>query len=175
MEQKEVKFRRSTETARNQFDSCYVMLEKLVNICPDEIWYEYFNEVPFWYQVYHVTYFIDYWFRDTYDGSDFKSMEFDEKIPPEFEYDVERNLSISREDMKEYVSRIHVKTARIFDRLDDKKMADSIIDGQDGFTYMDIIMSQVRHIMYNIGYLNGILRSKGLEESDWYAYNEEEE
>ena len=28
--------------------------------------------------------------------------------------------------------------------------------------------------MYNVGYLNGILRSLDLNESDWYAYNEKE-
>ena len=37
--------------AREQFFSCYQMLETLVDVCPDEVWYGVFGEVPFWYQV----------------------------------------------------------------------------------------------------------------------------
>ena len=40
---------------------------------------------------------------------------------------------------------------------------------------LDIFFSQSRHIMYNVGYCNGILRERNLAESDWYAYNEPEE
>ncbi|MDO5293460.1 MAG: hypothetical protein Q4F05_12005 [bacterium] len=36
-----------------------------------------------------------------------------------------------------------------------------------------IIISQNRHVMYNIGYLNGILRSLHLKKSDWWSYNEQ--
>jgi hypothetical protein len=164
-----------TEAARNQFDSSFLMLERLVDVCPDEVWLTNFSGDPFWYHAYHVTYFVDYWFRCRYDDSDFRSMTFDGRIPPEFEHDVPEGVSISRADMREYLTRIKSKTAAIFSNLDDAHMAQPIIEGQKNYTYMDVITSQIRHIMYNVGYLNGILRSKGLEESDWYAYNEEDE
>jgi hypothetical protein len=148
------------------------MLTTLVDISPDIIWYEYQHEVPFWYHVFHATFFIDFWFRDAYDGSDFRSMIFDERIKPEFEQEVCSEVSISRDEMKEYLEKIHVKTSRIFDSLDDERMAVPIMEGHVKYTYTDVIIGQIRHIMYNIGYLNGILRSHGAEESDWYAYNE---
>lgn len=165
--------RAAAEAARNQFDSSFKMLTTLADVCPDGVWYDTFNDVPFWYQVYHVAYFIDYWFRDDYTSPQFKVMQFDERIPPEFEYDVDDSLAVSRSDIKEYLKRIHVKTARIFDTLDDSKLG-SVIP-MENYTNLDVIMAQSRHIMYNIGYLNGILRSKGLAESDWWAYNEHEE
>jgi hypothetical protein len=174
MEHKNSTSRIITEAARNQFDSSFTMLRTLVDVCPEEVWYEYQNEVPFWYQVYHVTYFIDYWFRDVYNDEEFRCMIFDERIPPEFEHEISREISVSREDIIEYLTRIHVKTSRIFDILEDEQMAVSVFDKQMNFTYTDVIMAQIRHIMYNIGYLNGILRSKGIDESDWYAYNEED-
>ena len=175
MEYNKQKPRIISEAARNQFDSSFVMLETLVDVCHDQIWYDNFNDLPFWYQVYHVAYFIDYWLRDDYDGGDFRCMIFDDRIPPEFEHEVDRALSISREEMKEYLKRIHTKTTRIFNLLDDEKMAATVLEGQTHFTYTDVIMTQIRHIMYNIGYLNGILRSSGAEESDWYAYNEDDD
>lgn len=175
MKQDATPSRAIAETARNQFDSSFYMLEKLVDVCPDEVWYTNFNGDPFWYHVYHIAYFVDYWFRCRYDGSDFRSMAFDGRIPPEFEYDVPEGVSICRVDMREYLNRIKEKTTTIFNNLDDGNMAQPIIEGQKNYTYMDVIAAQIRHIMYNVGYLNGILRSKGLEESDWYAYNEDEE
>jgi hypothetical protein len=161
------------EAVKNQFDSSFLMLDTLVAVCPEDIWAGYYHEVPFWYQVYHVVYFVDYWFRESYDSSDFRSMIFDENIPPEFEHEVQQGLFISREDIKEYLMRLQVKTTRFFELLDDETMAACPIEGETHFTYADIIMSQIRHIMYNVGYLNGILRSRCAEESDWYAYNED--
>jgi hypothetical protein len=175
MKQDAAPSRAIAEAARNQFDSSFYMLEKLVDVCPDTVWYAYFNDDPFWYHIYHVAYFIDYWIRKEYINENFRSMLFDESIPPEFEHDVDRNITISRSDMKEYLKRIKAKTVNVFDSLDDGKMALPIINEQTSFTYMDVITAQIRHIMYNIGYLNGILRSKGLAESDWYAYNEVDE
>lgn len=164
-----------TEAARNQFESTYKMLVTVVDVCPDDMWYEYFSGVPFWYQVYHSAYFVDYWLRDAFDGSEFRSMIFDSLIPPEFEHPVGRKLSISRKDMKEYLEKVQHKVTRFFTRLDDAQLGETVDEGQKQTTYADVILAQNRHIMYNIGYLNALLRSRGLEESDWYAYNEEEE
>lgn len=166
--------RAAAEAARNQFDSCFKMLTKLVEVCPDCVWYEIFNEVPFWYQVYHVVYFIDYWFRDDYADKDFMCVQYDKRIPPEFECEVDNSFAVSRSDIKEYLAKIHIKTSRVFDALTDSRLAEPILI-ENNYTYLDVIMAQSRHIMYNIGYLNGILRSFGLEESDWWAYNEKED
>ncbi len=164
----------AAQAARCQFDSCYKMLTKLVEVCPGDVWYEFFSGVPYWYQVYHVVYFIDYWFRDDYAKGDFMCVQYDKRIPPEFEHDVDNSFAVSKEDIKKYLEKIHIKTSRVFDSLTNAKLGDSILI-EDNYTYLDVIMAQTRHIMYNIGYLNGILRSKGLEESDWWAYNEKEE
>ena len=50
-----------------------------------------------------------------------------------------------------------------------------VLPEQAHMTLLDVIFTQTRHIMYNVGYCNGILRERNLPESDWYAYNETEE
>lgn len=160
------------EAARNQFASTYKMLTNLVEVCPKHTWYESKNGIPFWYQIYHVTYFIDYWFRDVYDDNEFRSMIFDERIKPEFEEQISNDVTIQKEEMMEYQKILEVKITRFFDSLDDEKMAKSIVSDVDNYTYTDVIIGQIRHIMYNIGYLNGHLREQNTPESDWYAYNE---
>jgi hypothetical protein len=161
-------------TAREQFFSSYQMLETLVDVCPDEVWYDVFGDVPFWYQVYHTVYFIDYWFREDYAARDFLVMHFDERIPPEFEWAIPAGVSLSRADMKEYLARIRKKLNRVFFALSDASLGQQVLPEQDHMTLLDIIFTQTRHIMYNIGYCNGILRAQGMPESDWYAYNETE-
>ena len=169
--------RTAAEAARGQFNSTLHMLKTFVKVCPQFVWEgRYFGfSYPVWYQVFHAAYFIDYWFRDAYDGSEYRCMAFDEKLPPEFEHEVDESLLVSSEDMLLFMDKLAVKTARFFDQLDDAKLGADIVEGVANYTYADVVFCQIRHVMYNVGYLNGILRSLNLEESDWYAYNEKEE
>ena len=162
-------------SARGQLLSSYQMLETLVDVCPDEIWQGVYGEVPFWYQVYHTAYFVDYWFREDRSGADFPSLRFDPRIPPEFEWIPSQDAYLSRETMRVYLRLIRQKLIRIFAVLTDSDLAQPAFAQEPQVTLLDAIFSQARHIMYNVGYCNGILRERNLEESDWYAYNETDE
>ncbi len=161
-----------SQIAQDQFLSGYQMLETLADVCPDEIWYGVYSDVPFWYQVYHAAYFVDYWFRGNHPEQGFPRMFFDARIPPEFEWDVPEGVSVSRGEMREYLRLIREKLDRIFTGLTDASLASAAVQGEETVTLLDVFFSQSRHVMYNVGYCNGILREHGLQESDWYAYNE---
>lgn len=163
-----------TEALQNQFDSTFHMARVLVEICPEKIWAASFNGVPFWQQVFHYVYFVDYWMRDSYDDSEWRTMIFDDAYTTDLYADNYEGLFISQNTMMEYLNAIQTKTTRIFNNLDDLKLSFSVYDNDSHYTYTDVILGQIRHIMYNIGYLNGILREQGFPESDWYAYNEPE-
>lgn len=166
----------AVEANKNQFLSTFHMLKKMVEICPEMIWERRFYEVPFWYQVYHCVYFLDYWFRDDYRIPFTPLSDIGKDVLPEFEEDVPKQAYISRIQMKEYISVLEPKVNKFFGRLTDVNLGETIMMEEGHYvTYTDIIVCQSRHIMYNMGYLNGILRSFGLEESDWWAYNEREQ
>jgi hypothetical protein len=171
--------RRAVYAAERQFDSTLHMLKVLAEVCPNDVWGMCFYDFPypFWYQMYHMAFFIDFWFRDAYDGSEFRSLHFlgEERIHPEYGHEPDPDLYISRTDMIAYVEKLAEKCARFFEGLDDQKLGELIIPGHDNYTYEDVILGQTRHVMYNIGYLNGILRGLDLPESDWYSYNEKED
>ena len=158
--------------AKGQLFSCYMMLETLVEVCPDEIWQGVYGEVPFWYQVYHTAYFVDYWLREGRAGGGFPSARFDPRIPPEFEWVLEADVLLSRETMRVYLRLIRQKLNRIFASLTDCDLSRPAFELEPEVTLLDAIFSQARHIMYNVGYCNGILRAHDLAESDWFAYNE---
>lgn len=161
-----------TEALRNQFDSTFHMAHVLVNICPEDVWASSYHEVPFWQKVFHYVFFIDFWMRERYDESEWRSMIFEEAYTPDLYGKSFEGLFISKEKMQEYLEEIQKKTTRIFDSLEDEKLGTSVYNNHPLYTYADVIVGQIRHIMYNIGYLNDILRGLGLPESDWYAYNE---
>ena len=151
------------------------MQQVLIDICPDKVWANTFNSVPFWRQVFHVVYFIDFWMRESYEiDKEWHVMFFDDAYTPDLDAENFDGLFIAKASMAEYLEKIQIKTTKIFDGLNDKILRETIAFENSEFTYADIISTQIRHIMYNIGYLNGILRCLGLPESDWFAYNEAE-
>jgi hypothetical protein len=168
--------RRAVESLRGQFSSTFKMLKTFVEVCPQEVWESCFFgfSYPVWYQVFHASFFIDFWFRDAYDGSKYRSAVFDERIPPEYEHEVDPALMIPREEMLAFLDKLEDKTERFFNNLHDGMLGDLIVKSDENYTYTDVILGQIRHVMYNVGYLNGILRSLNLDESDWYSYNEKE-
>ncbi len=163
-----------TEALRNQFVSTFHMARALVEVCPESIWAESFNGVPFWQQVFHFVYFMDFWMRESFDDTELHFEIFDNAYTPDLDAESYDGLFIKRDAMLRYLDAVHAKTARLFDFLHDAALGIAAYDNDPQFTYADIITCQIRHVMYNIGYLNGILRGKGLLESDWYAYNEPE-
>jgi hypothetical protein len=150
------------------------MARVLVKVCPGEVWAESYNEVPFWQQVFHYVYFIDFWMREKFDETEWRSLIFEDAYNTDLYAGSYEGLFISQDKMLEYLDAIQAKTTSLFDRLNDEKLSNSVFGNNPQFTYADVIIGQIRHIMYNIGYLNGILRELGLPESDWYAYNEPE-
>ena len=163
-----------TEALRNQFDSAFHMARLLVKVCPEKIWATSYNEVPFWQQVFHYVYFIDFWMRERYDDCEWRTMIFDNVYTTDLFADSYEGLFISQDKMLEYLDVIQMKTTNMFHNLNDEKLSSSIFNNDPQYTYTDVIVGQIRHIMYNVGYINGILRELGLPESDWYAYNEPE-
>lgn len=163
-----------TESLRNQFDSTFHMARVLVKVCPKKIWADSYNEVPFWQQVFHYVYFIDFWMRERFDDSEWRSMIFDDSYTTDLYAVSYEGLFISQDRMLEYLEAIQMKTTSLFDNLNDEKLSIPVFNDDPQHTYTDVILGQIRHIMYNIGYLNGILRELRMPESDWYAYNEPE-
>ena len=157
---------------RDQFFSCYQMLETLVEVCPDEVWNRRYNDIPFWYQVYHTAYFVDYWFRMDSVGAGFPSIPLDSCIPPEFEHAIPESVSVSRDSMRVYLRLIREKLTCLFASIKESDLTLPAFEQEPEVTLLDAVFSQTRHVMYNLGYCNGILRKQNLEEADWFAYNE---
>jgi hypothetical protein len=157
------------EIVKRQFDPSFEMLYQLVIQCPDELWRMEQAGAPYWQQVYHTTYFIDFWLREEYSQAEFRSLIFTKDLS--FELGQPSNDWLTRDELKEYLGKIREKLGRFFGNLEDEKLSSSIVAGS-GFTYLDAIAAQIRHIQYHVGQCNTILGMQGLEAVGWIAYNE---
>lgn len=157
--------------AKRQFESSFLMLQELVDLCPDDVWLRTDGSIPFWQQIYHASYWVDFWLRDAYDGSEFRSMIFDEGIS--FDLSSQSHVAyLTREQAKEYLLIIHSKAERIFQKLDDHFLATPIMENRYDFTYADVIIGQIRHMMYHIGRCNFMLKDNRSPTVKWIAHNE---
>lgn len=169
--------RRITEAAENQFVSSFQMLCHFVTVCPEAVWDSCFFGFPYpvWYQVYHTARAIDDWLQDDYQRERELCLSFDSRIPPEFEHPPDHSLKITQTEMRAYLALLSAKISRFYAKLHDEMLGTEITEHSVHFTYADVLLGQNRHVMYNVGYLNAVLRSLHLDESDWYSYNEADE
>jgi hypothetical protein len=154
---------------KRQFDPCLEMLWKIIDYCPEDVWLREEAGAPFWQQVYHTIYWMDFWLREEYSQAEYRSMIIEKGLS--FELDKVSRDCLSREESQEYLEKVQAKLERFFGKLDDGKLTSPIVE-RSGFTYLDAIVSQIRHIQYHVGQCNTILGGQGEKTVEWIAYNE---
>ena len=159
----------SVAILKRQFDPSFEMLCRIVEQCPEEVWHKEEVGSPFWQQVYHTTYWVDFWLREEYRQAEFRSLIFTKDVS--FELDKVSRECLTQDESKEYLGRVQEKLGRFFEMLDDDKLRSPIVEWS-GFTYLDAIISQIRHVQYHVGQCNTILGFGGLKAVEWVAYNE---
>jgi hypothetical protein len=145
----------AVQILKRQFDPTFLMLQKIVDSCPDELWNKDTDERPIWIQVYHVSFGIDVWFGET---KEYSFPDFGKQVTPMFEDN--QNGFVTKQEMLTYLKRIAEKADQFFTKLSEKKVTgESII--YEKYTNLDSILEQIRHIMYHVARINGILKQRG--------------
>jgi len=155
---------------KDRFFLSFSMLEKIIEICPDELWNKKVFGFVFWQQLLHTFYGICFWFRN--ENSEYYDPFKDLNVYPEFEKDPENILS------KDIIINFCAET---------KEIAIKWLNGKDDnwlkllffnnppetlekFTNSDVIIEQIRHVMYHVGHCNAIFRENGITTGEWKYY-----
>ncbi|WP_105618154.1 DinB family protein [Vallitalea okinawensis] len=150
---------------KTQFELAFTMLEKILETCPDDLWYEKKGGYVFWQQLLHTLTGINFWFRQN--NVKFVEPFEDKKVYPELENEPEHQ--ITRKDLIEYKNAVKDLINTFFAHKDDKWLHDNSILF-DKIKNIDVIFMQVRHIQYHVGYCNCILRENNSETVEWIDY-----
>lgn len=143
------------------------MLEDIIEHCPNDLWFGSDENHTIWKRVLHALESIDYWLDD------FNVYSFSIKFPLyTAEMDEINPSPLHRNDLSNYSKTIHLKIENFFDNLSSSMLTQPSVK-HPKVTYLDIILSQIRHIQINIGYCNEKFSRNGYRSADWTGYKEE--
>jgi len=165
------------EIMRRNYDSSLVMLEEIIEKCPNDLWIEIHGKFPFWQQLFHVIESIDYWIREDYqliyDDTIKKSWSSSKNVTPYLDSkQLKFEEYLTKNEIFEYYYIVKNKSKEFFDSLEDSKINLAIAENNENFTYLDIISMQLRHIMYHVGHCICILRDNSDVDVEWKSHNE---
>lgn len=146
------------------------MLRRVAERCLDDLWLDDSWGSPFWQQVYHVVYYLDYWLREDYSSRRFLSLAFDKSLSADLGRRSPDHLT--KIEFMEYLAKAEKKVERIFAALDDERLS-RLIRPRSRSTYHDAILGQIRHIQHHVGQCNAILRRAGTRTVGWLGYAED--
>lgn len=148
------------------FSASLSMIEKIIGICPDELWNKKVSGFIFWNQILHTILWSVYWLRgenhelDTY---------FDKKTgyPPDLENDPE-NI-ISKDEMKKCLCELKKMTENWFLNKDDNWLK-LPCEGNKKITNFDIMINHIKHFDYHAGHCEAIFRDHGIDPKEYIEY-----
>ena len=150
------------KSVKERFFISFSMLEKLINICPGELWNRKVSGFVFWQQLLHAFTGQHFWLR--LENSEFVEPFNDKFVYPELEKDPVNVLS--KDVMTAFCKETKVIAEKWFFEKDDNwlKLPSMIYDK---YNNNDVIIEQIRHIMYHVGHCDAILRENGIAPGEW--------
>jgi len=151
---------------KNQFFLSFSMLEKIIEICPDELWNKKISGYVFWQQLVHTFSGIHGWLREekpevippfpTFNGKN---------IYPEFENDPE--IMLTKTEINSLCNETKKTAEKWFEGKDDDWLKKPLFNK---FTNFDNTTGQIRHVMYHIGHCEAIFRENGIKPGEYLDY-----
>lgn len=153
------------EIVFRQLNMCFDMLEKLVHAVPDKLWSEKRGGFLMWQQIFHALTGSQFWLRS--EGGEFREPFESLNLYPELDGEPEMNLT--KEQVLELLDETRELKDRLFDSLREEALEQPSVL-YDKITNLDVILGQIRHLMYHIGHCNAILRDTDEQAAEWEDY-----
>jgi hypothetical protein len=148
------------------FSASFSMLEKVIEICPNELWNKKVSGFIFWKQALHTIRWGIFWLR----GENIEFAErFDEKngYPAKMKKDPEKILL--KDDVKECCFELKEMVEKWFSNKDDNWLKLPCW-GNNKITNFDVIINQIKHFDYHIGYCESIFREHNINPGEYIEY-----
>ena len=150
------------KSIETRFFISFSMLEEILEICPDEIWNKKLSGFIFWQQLLHTFTGEHFWLRE--ENNEFVEPFLDKNVYPELEKDPENILT--KETLINFCKETNEIAKKWFKGKDDNwlKLPSKIYDK---YTNNDVIIEQIRHIMYHVGHCDAIFRENNIKTGEW--------
>ena len=150
---------------KGNFFACFKMLEKIMEICPDDLWNKKVSGFIFWQQILHA--FAGEWFWLREENVEFNEPFKDKNVYPELEKDPETVLS--KDTLKDFCIETKKFVEKWFAGKDDNwlKLPSKLYNKM---TNNDVMIGQITHLMYHVGHFDAILREAGIKTGEYLGY-----
>lgn len=147
-----------------QFGAAIDMLENALLACPDELWGDRSRQPEFWYVVYHVLFFLDFYLSGTAEGfhppAPFTLDELDPAgVLPERVY--------TRAELRAYLQHGRAKCRATIEALTDEGAGRRCGFERPDVTVMELHLHNLRHVQHHAAQLNLILRQAAGTAPHW--------
>ena len=153
-----------SKSLTEQYGGAFKTLEKVIDVCPDEIWLESPNKPPIFGVVHHILFFVDLYFSKTKEEKENYKPKF-----PDTEDDLYKENPISKQDLLDYISELKVKAKEWFKSISLDDLQREPIFEWHGSSLHSSLLYNLRHIMLHIGALQVRLRHYGIDEKFWVS------
>ena len=147
-----------------QFGGSLMMLERVIDACPDSVWIADAGSRKFWHLVYHTLFFTDLNFSGTADEFSppppFNRTELDPR-------DIKPPRVYTKAEMLEYARHCHEKGRETLGSLTDLEAVRVIELPWIHMKFGELMLYSLRHVQHHTGQLNLVLRQAGIEPPDW--------
>lgn len=154
----------------HQFGASLDMLRNAIEKCPEEIWGELtFEGNQFWYIAYHTLFYID-----CYSDEDPKNFH-----PPqpynlsEYEYDTLPERVFTKNELLDYENHCREKSRKLIASLTEEKAKKRWINEWKNYSYIEIIIYNMRHIQHHTGQLNMMIGKINKKLPIWVSQTKE--
>jgi hypothetical protein len=133
-------------------------LERQIEICPDDLWNKKISGYYFWQYMLHAFISVHWWLRE--EETEFTEPYKDEKILySQMEKDPQRK--VSKDEMRKFIVETKEFAEKWFNGKDDSWLQQTNkLWGK--FQNWEVIVSQVHHLAYHVGFNDAILRENGI-------------
>jgi hypothetical protein len=129
-----------TTTLNGHLLACWKMLNKVIDICPPDLWVSADGIDSIWKRVLHVLESIDYWLDD-FSEYEFKGLFGNFSA----EMDSANQTSLSKDEITKYLKFINAKINRFFNMMHDAKLSENSLKHPKA-TNFDIALCQISYI-----------------------------
>ena len=139
----------------------FSLLDKFVEVCPEDLWAQKFGGWPVWQQVYHALTALDFFIRPL-DAPE-EALPFGEK---EAGLDISAANAVSKAQLKAYAEKMYQRVDAYIASLDDAALAQSHagLAARLGMpsTHANALCLIAAHTLYHLGGCDAALRERGL-------------
>lgn len=149
------------QSLRNQMGASIDMLEDSILLCPN---YQWNTERKFWYQAFHVLFFLDYYLstepKTFTPPRPFTESEFEDRMPERV---------YTKPELLEYLQFCREKCNNLIEDLSELQLEARWINSSSSMNYsiLEILIYNLRHVQHHVAQLNLHLRQGINDAPEW--------